>query len=283
VARWYGPNRRQESHYAAAIDAGRRGLPHAERSLVAAATSRELGPIVRATALSLLSDYVTPSSLPAIETGSTDDDPLVRAAAARTLEALPVQERLRVGGALLSDPVRAVRIEAARALAGTPPTLLSATQREALERATTELVAAEMASGERPESHLNLAMLYARLGRVSDAEAALRTALRLDPRFVPAMINLADLYRDQRRDGEGETLLRQAIAMAPDSAEAMHSLGLLLVRQRRNDEAVSFLRQAASLAPQVPQYRFAYGLALKSIGDAAGADAQLRQAGGTSP
>jgi tetratricopeptide (TPR) repeat protein len=283
VARWYGPNRRQEPHYAAAIDAGRRGLPHVERSLVAAAGNRELAPIVRATALSLLADYVSPSSLPAIEAAVRDDDPLVRAAAARALDPVPVQERLTTGGALLGDPVRAVRIEAARALAGTPPALLSATQRERLEAAVTELIAAEMASAERPESHLNLASLYARLGRAGDAEAALRTALRLDARFVPAMINLADLYRDQRRDGEGETLLRQAIAIAPDSAEAMHSLGLLLVRQRRNDEAVGFLRQAASLAPHVPQYQFAYDLALKSIGDAAGADAQLRQAGGTSP
>ena len=35
VAKWYGPNRRQESHFVTALDAGRRGLPNAEKSLTA--------------------------------------------------------------------------------------------------------------------------------------------------------------------------------------------------------------------------------------------------------
>jgi tetratricopeptide (TPR) repeat protein len=277
VAHWYGPNRHQEPHYASAIAAGRHGLAHAETSLAATAANQALAPIVRATALSLLADYVSPVSLPAIQAVLDDRDPIVRAAAVRTLDALPWPDRLRLGAPALTDEVRAVRIEGARVLAGAPPAVLSADQRGHLDKAVTELVAAEMAAAERPDSHVNLGTLYARMGRVRDAEASLRTALRLDPRFVPALINLADLHRGEGRDDQGETLLRQAIAIAPDSAEARHSLGLLLVRQQRSEEALTFLRQAVSLQPGIGRYTYAYALALHARGDIATAVAALEQ------
>ena len=57
---------------------------------------------------------------------------------------------------LLSDPVRAVRIEAARALAGTDLLSLTPEQQTALVKATAELVADEMVDADRPEAHLNL-------------------------------------------------------------------------------------------------------------------------------
>src|ERR1017187_2756023 len=47
-----------------------------------------------------------------------------------------------------------------------------------------------MVSAERPENHMNLALLYVQMGRTTEAESELQTALRLDPNFVPAMVNL---------------------------------------------------------------------------------------------
>jgi tetratricopeptide (TPR) repeat protein len=277
VARWYGPNRRLEAHYATALDAGRRGLTGAERSLASVATDRTAPSIARATALSLLSDYLTPASLPAIQTGLADDQPLVRAAAVRGLAPVPSQDRAPLAAPLLSDPVRAVRIEAARVLADTPPPALPAHQRAALEQATAELIASELASADRPESHLNLSALYTQMGRANDAETSLLTALRLDPRFVPAMVNLADLYRAQSRDAAGETLLQRAMEIDADSAEAVHSLGLLRVRQQRQSEALALLKRAAALQPDVPRYGHAYALALHASGDVAGAIEQTEK------
>src|SRR5208282_2203730 len=112
------------------------------------------------------------------------------------------QDRVRLAAPLLTDPIRSVRIEAARLLAGTQPDLLQASQKTALEHAIADLIASEMAAAERPESHVNLALLYAQTGRPADAESELQTALRLDPKYVPALVNLADLYRTQNRDRE---------------------------------------------------------------------------------
>ncbi len=278
VVKWYGPNRRQEAHFVEALDAGRRGLPNAEKSLTALINDTAKPGIARATALNLLPDYLTPASVPAVQAALGDNDALVRREAVRALEPLPPQDRVHLAAPLLTDPIRSVRIEAARLLAGTSPELLQEGQKTALNRAISELIASEMAAAERPEDHVNLALLYVQMGRPSDAESELQTALRLDPKYVPAMINLADLYRMQNRDDEGQPWLRKAIAVAPDAAEPVHALGLLKVRQKQYQEALILLARAAMLQPGNVRYSYVYAVALNSTGQPDQAIAVLQQA-----
>jgi tetratricopeptide (TPR) repeat protein len=278
VVKWYGPNRRHEAHFVEAIDAGRRGLPNAEKELTALIQDPTKPGIARATALSLLPAYLTPASMPAVQTALRDNDALVRSQAVRALEPLPPQQRVGLAVPLLGDPVRSVRIETARLLAGTSPDLLQDNQKTALDRDISELIVSEMASAERPENHMNLALLYAQMGRTSDAESELKTALRLDPKFVPAMVNLADLYRQQQRDAEGQQWLEKAIKVAPDAAEPVYALGLLKVRQKQYQEALSLLAKAAMLQPSNSRFSYVYAVALNSTGHADGAIAVLEQA-----
>ena len=121
-------------------------------------------------------------------------------------------QRARTIAALAADPIRAVRIEAAEVLAGVPADTLADGEAAALARATDEYVAAQQLNADRPEAHLDLALLFARTNRPAKAEAELKLALSLDPSFVPAAVNLADLYRQLGRDADGERVLRQAIA-----------------------------------------------------------------------
>jgi Flp pilus assembly protein TadD len=216
--------------------------------------------------------------MPAVQTALRDNDALVRSQAVRSLEPLPPQQRVGLAAPLLSDPVRSVRIETGRLLAGTPPDLLQDTQKTALDRDISELIASEMASAERPENHMNLALLYAQMGRTSDAESELKTALRLDPKFVPAMVNFADLYRQQQRDDEGQQWLEKAIKVAPDAAEPVYALGLLKVRQKQYQEALSLLAKAAMLQPNNVQYSYGYAVALQSSGRVSQAITVLQQA-----
>src|SRR4029079_12558632 len=135
------------------------------------------------------------ASLRAVQASLTDNDALVRTAAIRALEPLPDQQRVQVAGPLLADSIRSVRIEAARLLAGNARELLPQFQKAALDSAVLERIESEMVSAERPESHMNLGLLYTQMGRLKDAENELQTALRLEPSDVPALVNLADLYR----------------------------------------------------------------------------------------
>ena len=192
------------------------------------------------------------------------------------LESAEPALRVELLAPLLDDPVRAVRMEAARALAGAPRDRLTDAQRTALDRGLAEYVAAEQFNADRPESHLNLGLLYAAQRRLPEAEAALRTALEVDPRFAPASVNLADLYRATGRDAEGERVLRDALEQDPRSAAAHHALGLLLVRQKRMAEAMPELEAAARLAPESARYGYVYAVAAQRDGPAEAGDRGAR-------
>ncbi len=167
---------------------------------------------------------------------------------------------------LLNDPVRAVRVEAARALVGADRRAMTPEQQATFAAAYLELYDAEMVDADRPEAHLNLGLMETRLGRPAEAEAQYQTALRLDPSFTPALVNLADLDRMRGMDQDSAELLRKAISIDPINADVRHSLGLALVRQRNYADALPELRQAQELAPDNARYAYVYAIALNSIG-----------------
>ena len=266
VAKWYGQKRRQEPHYGQNIHAGQDHEAGAAGQLASLARDTTQPGIVRATGLSLLRESASRLSLDAIREGLADRDPLVRIGALRGLESLAPASRIGLAEPLLSDPLRAVRLEAARVLAPVPRTELTAAQRTVLNQATVEYIDAQRANAERPEAHVNLGTLYMEMGKYSEAETSYRTALRLVPAHLSALVNLADLYRLQQQDQQGEPLLRQAARVAPDNPDVRQALGFLLVRQGRRAEALSQFEKAARLRPQDPSYSYIYGLALNSSG-----------------
>lgn len=268
IAGWGGAPRAAGTAVARTLDAARRGASDAAPQLIALASDRDQAGIVRATALSHFPDFATPGMAAVVEGALRDADPLVRLGAVRATDALPPERRGPLLGPLLRDPIRGVRIAAAQGLAGGGLTALPGEQRADFDRALAELVQSELVNADRPEAHMNLANLYGRIGRAAEAESELRTALWLDPSFVPAMVNLADLLRSAGRDADGERFLEQALRAAPDHAEALHALGLLRVRQNRLPEAVDFFRRAARARPDVPRFAYVYAVALHDTGRA---------------
>jgi len=273
VTRWYGPERRREPHWGEAIAAGRRGAPDAESRLVALAGDREAPAIARATALELLAPS-DPAGIAALAAAARDGDPLVRASAAGALDRASAESRLAVALPLLGDPVRAVRIAAARSLAPVPRDRLHPAQRAALERGLAEYEDAQRAQGDLPAAHLNLGSLEASLGHAERAEQEYRTALRMDPGFLPASVNLANALDAAGRPADAERELRAALAHAPEEGELHYSLGLVLAEQGRLADAVESLAQAAARLPARARVRYNRGLALQQLGrrDEAGAD-----------
>jgi Flp pilus assembly protein TadD len=162
--------------------------------------------------------------------------------------------------------VRAVRIEAAQALAGARADELPDGASAALEKAIVEYIAAQELNGDRPEAHSNLALLFAKEKRFSEARTELNSALSLDPSFTPAVVDLADLDQTLGREVEGERILRAAIARSPNDASLQHALGLSLVRQGRRQEALNYLAAAARLDPSDARFVYVYAVALNDAG-----------------
>jgi predicted CXXCH cytochrome family protein len=278
VAAWFPRGRQTVPHFGTALHAGRIGAADAEQQLDRLILDQNQPAIARASALLLLARSTTSASDPALQTAVADPDPLVRLAAPRSLTPSASRAAILAAASLLSDPIRAVRVEAARAFAGIDLQSLPPELQTAMVSATKELVAAEMVDVDRPEAHLNLGLLYLRRRQMPEAEAEYRTALRLDPGFVPALVNLADLDRMRGADQEGAELLKKAMAIEPDNADARYSLGLLLVRQHYYAGALELLRRAHELAPDNARYAYVYAVALNSTGAPAEAIALLELA-----
>lgn len=267
MAKWYGREPVGFQGFAQALHAGSIGAPGAQSALARLVADREQPAIARASALALLAEG--PESVDAassLHDGARDASPLVRRAAARALPDIDPRADPGAPALLLNDPVRAVRIEAAEALAGAPVDALARDAARALDKDIAEYVAAQELNADRPEAHLNLAALFAREKRLAEAKRELTTALALDPSFAPAAVNLADLDRELGSEAEGQRVLREATVHSPNDAALEHALGLLLVREGHGQEALDHLAAAARLDPASARFAYVYAVALNDAG-----------------
>ncbi|WP_242476896.1 tetratricopeptide repeat protein [Halochromatium glycolicum] len=266
VTDWYGEAISRQPHYGEALAAGRDQALEARSALLALASDAAMPGIVRATAIDLLQPLLQPSQIQALPALLSDAEALVRQAALGWLEVTDAQVRYKLGLPLLEDPIRSVRLAAARVLAPLVRYELPDPVRGRLDAALDAYRDAQLVNAERPESHLNIGLAEMAQGKVAMARKAYRQALALDSAFAPAYANLADLFRALGSDAEAEATLRAGLAAVPEHAALTHSLGLLHIRQHRTQQALAALRRAAALAPENARYAYVYALALEAEG-----------------
>jgi predicted CXXCH cytochrome family protein len=275
---WYGKSWRQRPSIGPVLHAGITQGAKAVPELLALAQSSAQPPLVRATAAQMLVPHMRPALLQPAREWLKDPDPELRIAALGMMEPVDPPNRILAAAPLLADPVRGVRIEAARILAGVPEAQLLEGQRAAYRRALDEYIAAQKEDADWPSGNVNLGNLYLRLGRFDEAVAAYRQALKLDPQFASAWVNLADAWRVQGREKEAEEILRAGLDKMPRSADLLHALGLAQVRKGDKAAALESLAQAVRLAPERPRYAYVWAVALHSAGRSSEALKALRTA-----
>jgi hypothetical protein len=197
VAAWSPRPEPRPPHFGEVFQRARSGEP-ASADLARLTTDRAQPAIVRATALEML--FADPAAcLAAAAPARLDPSPLVRSLAIACGEHLPPLARAEFARAALRDPVRLVRIEAARILAAPAPAAAAAAalgaDRARFLAARAELADAYRADLDRPEGWFNLGLLAETEADPAQAIACYRRALALDPAFVPARMNLAQLAR----------------------------------------------------------------------------------------
>ncbi|MEJ0019680.1 MAG: tetratricopeptide repeat protein [Acetobacteraceae bacterium] len=102
---------------------------------------------------------------------------------------------------------------------------------------------------ERVGAHNNLGNILRDAGRYEESGDCYRTAVRLEPGFTEAWINLSWVLTLGGRTQQGEAAARRAIACDPNNADGHNNLGLALTRQGRLAEAEAALRRALALRP----------------------------------
>jgi len=277
VKQWYGKTATGFQRYAEAFDAARSGKSGAGEMLVDQINELETPGIARATAMSLLQPYLDQSSFEVIRKGLKDEDAMVRKASVTALENLPQEILVQSAFPLLDDPVRVVRIEAARVLAPVPVGDLKGKQLAVYTAAANEYIASQQANADRPDAQLGLGNYYAARKEYDKARASYRKAIELETLFIPAYVNLADLYRVQQDDKAAADILLQAIRLRED-ASAYHALGLLKIRQQDVAQAIVMLQRAAELDTSNERYAYVYAVALNSTGEKTRAIEVLQEA-----
>ena len=216
VREWYGDKRPDDPHWAPAIAAARESHPVGADLLAQLLRRRELPDIVRATATELLGNYPSEDSMRRRRELLEHESPLVRSAAVRSLPVPPTAEQLGVPQSdtatrstieqlqqrfvrdlepLLRDQIRSVRLAAANRLVAGVSGLLKPRFRDALDDAISEYRQGQQMTLDRPESHMNLAILARNLREYDDAEQHLRTAIRIAPYRTDPREILADLLQ----------------------------------------------------------------------------------------
>ena len=214
------------THYGAAIAAARSGQVDA-----AAAGNSAYPAIARATLLTHLRAPFDEDATTLLGNAVNDPDPLVRIAALQAMHAAPPELRPTFGSELLSDPIRAVRAQAALTFVDTRD-LLPVDAARAYHGAAKDYRQSLLATASLPESLTVLSDFEFRMGETDKSNEYLMHAIRLDP----------------------------------DLAIARHSYGLALIREKRYEEALSQLQQAYDLEPGNPRYAYVYAVALNSLG-----------------
>jgi predicted CXXCH cytochrome family protein len=252
--------------HTALLAGARMNSPSVVPGLLAYAQDTRNPPILRSIAILESARFSSPQQMELVSAALASSDPVVRMAAPSALNGQDVGERLARLRGRLNDSARSVRMEVARQLVDVPLSQAPAEVRFSLGNLFDEYKESLLFNADMPESMNDLGLFLTAQGDPDGAEKAIRQALTLAPRYLPAMLNLADIYRAKQRDDLAEPVLREAVAAYPESGDACHALGLLYVRTHRAKESVALFGQATRLAPENPQYALVYAVALVDNG-----------------
>ena len=261
--KWYGKTRKP--HYGEVIAAARSREPDAAEALRTLASDQLMPVIVRATALSLLRNYPGKSTTTLLVSSLDDSESLIRYTAIRGLQDLDGAQLLDSVAPKLYDPVKAVRIEAAAALAGLPINQIREDDRAALAAGLEEYREAMRYNSDFAPQRYNLGNLAIALGNDEEARDYYEQAIAIDDQFYPAKVNLAMALNRSGDNEAAEKLLREVIVQEPQLHEVSYSLGLLLAELEKYEDAAEMLGRAADGMPTYTRPRYNQALALLKL------------------
>ena len=276
ITKWYGPGRR--AHYGTIIAEGRKRAAHAQKDLVELASDPLYPVIVRSTALSLLAAYPREETGRTYELALMADEALIRRTAVDHLNAADQKKQVELLTSMLYDPVKAVRIEAARRMTEISDPPQKSNQRKVFQAVLDEYQDSMAYSADFAFGRYNLGNLYAALKQSDKAIENYRAAIKIDNLFYPAQVNLAMLYNQLNKKDQAEHLLRDVVTTHPEMYEIHYSLGLLLAEKKQYEESAGHLTIASQGMPNRARIHYNLGLLLQFLKRDADAEAALIKA-----
>jgi len=131
----------------------------------------------------------------------------------------------------------------------------------------------------RAAAHLERGVQLEQVGRLKDAMAETEEALRLNPELVKAHINLLILYGRMGNREKAEEHFRAAVKLNPNQfPDAYYNYGVLLIMEGKLDEAEQSFRKALAISPSYAAAHNDLGNILERQGKLPEAVAEYRKA-----
>lgn len=280
----YWPNQPADyPHYAPALHAAAQGRPEAKQLLFDIIRNPKRPALIRASSLNYLLQYthtldLTDPTWVEATRQLKSTEPLVRRAAVSMFESHPAPVLHNHIAPMLNDPIRAVRVEAARILAQLPNPA-PAPLKPAYDNAIEEYLTGLNAIADVPGSYLGLGVYHQQRGNTTKALEEYQIAIKLDPTFVPARVNLAYLYNQLGRKNDAEKEFLRVIELSPQNGEIYYNLSLLIAEDpSRLPEVIAYLNRATQLMPQHARAHYNLGVALMQKEDFTNAEPYLLRA-----
>src|SRR5262249_17022757 len=103
-------------------------------------------------------------------------------------------------------------------------------------------------SPQSADAQTTLARLYIAAGRLADAEACTRRALKIDPNYAPALVDLARLQFASGNSDEGEKTLGALSALPDKQYRSLHAM--YLFDHGKREEAIKLFEKQAAGDPK---------------------------------
>lgn len=132
--------------------------------------------------------------------------------------------------------------------------------------------------GNDEDLHYNLAIAFAKLGKVEAAKQHYTQALDLFPEYAEAHNNLGNLLLNEMKPAEALEHFRAAVEIRPDDPSFRNNLGTALALQWQSAEAIAEFSEAIKLKPDYLQARVNLANAYLSAGELDQAAVQLNEA-----
>ena len=125
---------------------------------------------------------------------------------------------------------------------------------------------------------LRLAVIYQKNGAADKAAAAYESALKANPKSVPALINLAQLYAVKKDSQKAVEMAKAAYKLAPDNPKVLLVLGRLTFETGDYKLSLNLLDTAARNESHNPDVLFDFACAAYAMGQVTDAEAAARSA-----
>jgi tetratricopeptide (TPR) repeat protein len=130
-----------------------------------------------------------------------------------------------------------------------------------------------------PDAYYNYGELLTMEGKLDEAEQAFRKALTISPSYAAAHNNLGNVLERQGKLSEAAAEYRKAIEADPSFRRGHFNLGRLMINQHKYAEAIEQLLQTLTpVDEETPTYMYALGAAYGRAGDRANALHYFEQA-----